>query len=283
MTRELTYHRTRLVRSEKLTPHLRRIVLSGDELDDWETSGVPDEAVLLVIPGPTGAVDVPGPDNDNNFDSCRWYTVRAFDTERAELTIDVVGHDIGLATRWTRRAHVGDAIAVSSVRHWYNLPADARWQLLVGDITAVPAIARMLDQRPEVPTLVRIELSDPRDEVPMATAENVSVEWIHNSGPSRLEELTRSADLPSGPGYTFAAGEAAATRGVRRYLRHELGLPSDRYSVVGYWRDRSEEWFKKYLESGIDLEAIYAAGEAAGKDAEELADEVDRHLIAAGL
>ncbi|MGH3357652.1 MAG: siderophore-interacting protein [Nocardioidaceae bacterium] len=283
MSRELTYHRTRLVRSDQLTPHLRRIVLSGDELDGWSSSGVPDEAVLLAIPDATGAVDVPGPHNDHSYDNCRWYTVRHFDADRGELTIDVVGHDIGLATRWTRRAHPGDEVAVSSVRHWYALPADARWQLLVGDITAVPAIARMLDERPDVPTVVRIEISDPRDEVPLAAADHVSIEWVHNAGPSRLDELTRSADLPAGPGYTFAAGEAAATRGVRRYLRHELGLPTARYSVVGYWRDRSEEWFEKYRESGIDLEAIYAAGEAAGKDAEELADEVDRHLLAAGL
>lgn len=283
MTRELTYYRTRLVDSERLSPHLRRIVLGGDELARWTTSGVPDEAVLLVVPDATGTVDVPGPDNDHCYDSCRWYTVRRFDAERRELTIDVVGHDIGLATRWVRRARPGAEVAVSSVRHWYERPADAQWQLLLGDITAVPAIGRMLDERPDVPTTVRIEVADPRDAVPLETSEHVRVEWVHNPGPSRLDELARTADLPDGPGYTFVAGEAAATRAVRRYLRHELAQPAARYSVVGYWRDRSEEWMQKYRDSGIDLEAIYAAGEAAGKDEEELADEVDRQLIAAGL
>lgn len=283
MSRELTYYRTRLVDSERLTPHLRRVVLAGDELAGWTSSGVPDEALLLVVPDATGAVDAPGRHNDYDYDNCRWYTVRHFDAERSELIIDVVGHDIGLATRWARRARPGAPVAVSSVRHWYARPADARWQLLLGDITAVPAIGRMLDERPGVPTVVRIEIADPRDEVPLAVGDDVSVEWVHNDGPSRLDELARTAEPPGGPGYTFVAGEAAATRAVRRYLRHELGLPAARYSVVGYWRDRSEEWMAKYRKSGIDLETIYAAGEAAGRDEEELADEVDRRLIAAGL
>lgn len=283
MSREFEYFRTRLVTSERLSPHLRRIVLAGGELSAWRSSGVPDEALLLVLPDAGGVVDPPGPHNEYDYDNCRWYTVRRHDPRRAELTIDVVGHEVGLATRWVRRARADDEVAVSSVRHWYDRPADARWQLLVGDITAVPAIGRMLEERPDVATVVRIELADPRDAVTLPATGDVSIEWVHNEGPSRLEELVRTADLPEGPGYTFAAGEAAATRGVRRYLRHELGLAAARYSVIGYWRDRSEEWQRRFRESGVDLEAIYAAGEAAGRDAEELADEVDRRLIAAGL
>ena len=59
MTRELTYFETTLRSSEQLTPHLRRIVLGGGQLGAWQSSGVPDEAVLLVIPDATGVVDVP--------------------------------------------------------------------------------------------------------------------------------------------------------------------------------------------------------------------------------
>lgn len=284
MTRELSYFETTLRGSEQLTPHLRRIVLGGGDLDRWETSGTPDEAVLLVIPDAAGVVDVPAEHNGHDYSRCRWYTVRRFDAERREMTIDVVGHDVGLATRWARRAGVGDAIGISSARSWYARPADAAWQLLLGDITAVPAIGRILEEQSEsVPTTVRIEIADPRDEVALPGGDNISIEWVHNSGDSRLGELVRSADVPEGDGYTFVAGEAAATRDVRRYLRHECGLPAARYSVIGYWTARSEDWNRRLEQSGIDLAAIYEAGEAAGKDEEELADEVDRQLVAAGL
>ncbi|UYM04353.1 siderophore-interacting protein [Solicola gregarius] len=284
MTRELSYVQTTLRSSEQLTPHLRRIVLGGDALYRWESSGVPDEAALLVIPDASGSVDVPAEHNGHDYSRCRWYTVRRFDAERAELTIDVVGHDVGLATRWARRARPGDAIGISSVRSWYDRPANAPWQLLLGDITAVPAIGRILEERSDViPTVVRIEIADARDEVQLPVRDNVSVEWIHNAGESRLGELVRTADVPAGDGYTFVAGEAAATRDVRRHLRHERGLTPASYSVIGYWTARSEDFNRRLEQSGIDLAAIYEAGEAAGKDEEELADEVDRQLVAAGL
>lgn len=285
MTRQLTYDTATLVRSEQLTPHLRRIVLDVSAMPEWHSSGVPDEALLLVIADPkTGEVDLPGEHNGNNFERSRWYTVRRFDSESRELTIDVVGHDVGLATRWARRALPGDPVGVSSVRSWYDRPEDARWQLLVGDITALPAIGRMLEeQSASIPTIVRIEITDPRDQIDLPLRDGVQVEWVHNTGDSRLGELVRTAETPEGPGYTFAAGEAAATRAVRRYLRHELGQPASSYSVIGYWTARSEIWNRRLEESGVDLMAIYEAGEAAGKDEEELADEVDRQLVAAGL
>ena len=285
MTRQLTYGTATLMRSEQLTPHLRRIVLDASTMPDWESSGVPDEALLLVIADPkTGAVDLPGEHNGNNFERARWYTVRRFDPESRELTIDVVGHDVGLATRWARRALPGDPVGVSSVRTWYDRPDDARWQLLVGDITAVPAIGRIIEEQSEsIETLVRIEITDSRDQIEFPAGDNVRVEWVHNSGDSRLDELVRTAVMSEGPGYTFAAGEAAATRAVRRHLRHELGQPASRYSVIGYWTARSEVWNRRLEQSGIDLAEIYEAGAAAGKDEEELADEVDRQLVAAGL
>lgn len=285
MTRQLTYDIATLVRSEQLTPHLRRIVLDTSAMPQWQTSGVPDEALLLVVPDPkTGEVDLPGEHNGNNYERARWYTVRRFDADARELTIDVVGHDVGVATRWARRALPGDPVGLSSVRNWYARPDDAQWQLLVGDITAIPAIGRMLDEQAEsVETVVRIEIADPRDRIELPEREGVRVEWVHNTGESRLDELVRTAETPDGPGYTFVAGEAAATRAVRRHLRHELGRPAARYSVIGYWTARSEAWNRRLEESGIDLAAIYEAGAAAGKDDEELADEVDRQLVAAGL
>ncbi len=42
------------------------------------------------------------------------------------------------------------------------LPEDAEWQLIVGDLTALPAIGRILETaRPDVRTTVVIEVEDP--------------------------------------------------------------------------------------------------------------------------
>lgn len=287
MAREFRYVETTVRSRRELTPHLVRLVLGGGDADRWVSSGVPDEAILLVVPEP-GTTRVTMPDEVTDGDPyarSRWYTVRDYDADRRELTVDVVLHDVGLATRWARTVRVGDPVGISSPHHWFARPEDARWQLLCGDIVAAPAIARIIAQTPpQVRTHAYVEVPDPADALDDLGAD---VTWVHNprlgDEGSTLAEVVGSVELPEGPGYVYAAGEAAATRAVRKLLRHERGLPKESYAVVGYWRVRSEQWMRRYARAGIDLETLYAEGERAGLDSEQLSDEVDRRLEEAGL
>jgi NADPH-dependent ferric siderophore reductase len=289
MAREFTYHQATVLSLTTLTPHMRRLVVGGAGAAGWRTSGVPDEALLLVFPRPGAGVVMPDTITEGDpYERTRWYTVRRYDAVRDELTVDIAGHDIGLSARWARSVETGDPIGVSCVHSWWDRPDDAAWQVLIGDLTALPTISRVLeDHSAGVPTQVLVEVPDAADEQQLVAPPGVQVTWVHTPAdePSQLEAMARSLVLPEGPGYVYAAGETSATRAVRKHLRHERGLPGSSYSVVGYWRTRSEEWLERYAaaQEVLGLEELYARFEADGADKEALNDEVDRRLIAAGL
>ncbi|HWM72569.1 MAG TPA: siderophore-interacting protein, partial [Nocardioides sp.] len=75
-----------VLRRTSVSDHLVRLVLGGPGLAGFESTGIPDEWIGLVVPG--------------QFQS-RYYTVRSW--EGGELTVDVVIHDVGLVTEWATR------------------------------------------------------------------------------------------------------------------------------------------------------------------------------------
>src|SRR5699024_9503806 len=134
MAREISYVHARVLAKHRVSPHLARVVLAPDEAAGWASSGVPDEALLIVMPEPdTGRVGMPDQVGEGAPSlRGRSYTVRDVDAARGEITIDVVLHEVGLATHWVRTARVGDPVGISSTHHWYALGPDVSWQYLFG-------------------------------------------------------------------------------------------------------------------------------------------------------
>ena len=286
MARAFSYHPAYVVGLSWRTPHLRRLVIGGVGAAGWRASGVPDESVLLVLPHRGRALRMP--DEQDGGDPTRWYTVRDYDAERDALTIDVADHPEGVMMRWVRGVAPGDPVGVSSVSSWWDRRGDATWQVLIGDLTALPAISRVLAEHSTgVETSAVLEVPSPEDEQRLDAPPGAEIRWLHTplGGPSRLPDIARSLVLPTGPGYVYAAGEAAAARAVRRQLRHERGLVPGSYSVSGYWRHRSEDWMQRFhaAEAHLGLAELYARFEAPDADKEALTDEMDRRLDAAGL
>ena len=60
------------------------------------------------------------------------------------------------------------------------------------------------------------------------------------------------------------AGETRVVRAVRRELRHERGIPSERYGLTGYWLTDAEDWTARYERHATELEALWAAGRGGG-------------------
>src|SRR5690349_11366037 len=109
---------------EVLGDHLIRVTIAAD--GGFTSTGVPDEWVALTVPG--------------QFQT-RYSTVRSY-TE-THLVIDIVIHDEGLVTQWAQTDCIGDVVGLSSPKGSFELPADATWVVLVGDLTGLPAIARI--------------------------------------------------------------------------------------------------------------------------------------------
>jgi NADPH-dependent ferric siderophore reductase len=218
-------HTATVLRREQLTAHLVRLVLGGSGLADFASTGVPDEWVGLVVPG--------------QFQS-RYYTVRSWDG--AELVLDVVVHDVGLVTEWASGDPVGDEVTVTEPKGSFAMPDAPRWLMLVGDLTALPAMARIAETHAAtVPTRVWAEVPD--DPVELASylpgaphLADGQVDWLRGDGSSRLAEVVEAIDWPAGDGYFWMAGESAQMRAIRKHLMRVRRLPATAYDVMGYWR-----------------------------------------------
>jgi NADPH-dependent ferric siderophore reductase len=241
-----------VLRREPLSPHLVRITLGEvDGPDPLTSTGVPDEWVGLVVPG--------------QFRS-RYYTVRSWDG--GELVLDVVLHDEGLVTEWASRDCVGDRVRFSEPRGSFAMPPSAGWLILVGDLTAMPAMARILET---VARPVRVYAEVP-DDLSGYLPAGADVTWLDPPGPgeSALGAVVEGIHWPPGEGYFWMAGESSQMRAIRKHLMREVRLPSTAYDVMGYWRGGTQRQPR-----AVDPGPIWRAGKAAGKSDEEIWAEYD--------
>lgn len=230
-------------RRERVSPHLVRLTLTVPGL---VSTGVPDEWVGLVAPG--------------QF-QVRYYTVRSLVDD--ELVLDVVIHEVGLVTEWVSGDCVGDSVVIRAPQGSYTPPEGAAWLLLVGDLTAMPAMARICETSP-LPTRVWAEVPD---DLPGYLPEGPEVTWLAPpaEGQSGLADVVERIAWPGGEGYFWMAGESAQMRAVRKHLKRERGLPNAAYAVMGYWRAvRSRQ------PRAVDPGPIWRAGKAAGRTDDEI-------------
>jgi NADPH-dependent ferric siderophore reductase len=214
------------------------------------STGVPDEWIALTVPG--------------QFQT-RYYTVRSLADQW--LTLDVVIHEEGLVTTWAQTDCVGDVVAIGEPKGSFRLPEDATWVVLAGDLTALPAIARIAEGC-ELPLVVHAEVPDG----PMPSYVRGEVTW-HDAEPgeSRLAAIVRGLTWPDGQGYFWMAGESAQMRDVRRHVRHDLGWDNKHHEAMGYWSGSRGRAARQ-----VDPGPIYARGKALGKTDEEIWEDFDR-------
>jgi NADPH-dependent ferric siderophore reductase len=243
-----------VLRTERLSASLVRVVVGGPGLDTFEPSPCADSYVKAVFvhkdaPRPfpltaDGRVDLETVAESlprEHAPRLRSYTVRAFDEETRELTLDFVVHGAaGLAGPWAATAQPGDELLLVGPGGGYQPDAAAGRHLLAGDLSAVPAIAVTLERLPDhaVGHAV-VEVHDARDEIDLPRPPGIELTWVHQRDQRPgvpLVDAVRSLPWPDDDVQGFVHGEAAAVRDIRRYLRVERGLGLDRLSVSGYWR-----------------------------------------------
>ncbi|GAA1221738.1 siderophore-interacting protein [Prauserella alba] len=239
-----------VVRTAMVGSGLIRLTLGGPGVDGFEAH-VPDEHVKLVFADPDGTLRLPEPNGTmlswpRPSPTSREYTVRRFDPAARELDIDVAVHDGGLAAEWARTVEPGEPVHVAGPPGGLVVPDSYDKYLLGGDITALPAIARWLEEMP--PTAegwAVVEVADAGEEIPLDAPDGVAVHWLHR-GAARpgtadlLEPAIRSLPVP-GPSdgdslYVWLAGEAGTLKPLRRWVRDELRLARRDYDITGYWK-----------------------------------------------
>ncbi len=240
-----------VLRRDQLSPHLVRLTLGGPGLAGFTSTGIPDEWVGLVVPG--------------QFQS-RYYTVRSW--EGGELVLDVVVHEVGLVTEWASGDCVGDQVTITEPKGSFSKPDGAGWLLLVGDLTALPAMARIAETHAAaVPTRIWAEVPD-LEELAGYLPSGPETTWLCGS---QLAAVVEEIDWPAGDGYFWMAGESAQMRAIRKLLMRERRLPSTAYDVMGYWRAVAARHPRP-----VDPGPIWRAGKAAGKSDDEIWADYDR-------
>ena len=131
----------------------------------------------------------------------RTYTVRGVrgGGEQTRLVVDVVIHEDGAhgpGGDWAARVAVGDRVVATAPRagHPYGgiefAPGDADELLLVGDETAVPAVAAILEQLDDdARGAVFLEVPLAADLLDLVRPGGVSVTWLPREGRTRGEAL----------------------------------------------------------------------------------------------
>ncbi len=239
-------------RTERLTPHMIRVVAGGEQLSAFPDTPHTDRYVKILFPRP--GVRYPEPwDMEairadlprEQWPAMRTYTVRALDHAAGELTIDFVHHgDVGLAGPWAAAARPGDLLRLAGPGGAYAPDLDADWHLMVGDESALPAISAACERVPAgVPVITVLEVGDAGEQQEIGCPGSLRTTWLHRraDAPEQLLDAVRELEFAPGRVHAFVHGEASIVRGLRRHLVDERAVPRELLSVSGYWRRGVDE------------------------------------------
>ena len=259
----MSIHRGIVSRTTTLTPTLRRVTLDGPGVADFLSTGIGDEYVRVFFPHGDDPTDVSLPVPDGDWWATpagapeapmRTYTISGVRPQAGEVDIDFVIHQKGVAGPWAASAEPGHVIGLNSPTGLYAPPAETTWQVLVSDLTGLPAVTRIAAGIPAgIRTRIVLEVLTESDKVAFDVGAHVEVTWViggNGHGPSTLGQVVRSIvddRLPLAEGFIWVAGETVALRDVRKYLRRELGLSAAQFKVIGYWTP-IDNWESKYAE-----------------------------------
>ncbi|MER7824928.1 siderophore-interacting protein [Streptomyces sp. NPDC096097] len=250
--RELT-----VLRVSDVTPGMRRVTLGGPQLHAFEHAGLSlpalrtegfddhvkfffaEEGREPVLPRQNvSSLDWPSDGRPISKD----YTPVRFDPVAGEIDFDFVRHDGGIASAWAQQAAPGQVTWIAGPKMSHGHPEGADWLLVIGDETALPAIARWLDEMPEgTRARVFVEVGEDSHRQELPTRAEAEVTWLVRGGvpagrSDLLERAVRDMEWLPGTVFVWAAGEAVTLKGIRRHLSVDRGVPREQTHITGYWR-----------------------------------------------
>ena len=249
----------RVLRTEKLSPHMVRVVAGGPGLAAFEPKDATDMYVKIhfLQPGveyaePVDVFALRETMPREQWPVTRTYTVRSFDAAAQEVAIDFVVHgDAGLAGPWAASAAPGDRIIFTGPGGAYRPNPDADWFLFAGDESALPAIAAALESLPAgARGQAYIEVDTAEDIQPLDKPDAVELTWVFRNGATpdastALLDAVANGAWPEGRVDAFVHGEREYMKALRDILFKQRGLERGQVSLSGYWAyGRTEDYFQ---------------------------------------
>jgi NADPH-dependent ferric siderophore reductase len=217
---ELKLRELTVSRIERLGDGFAAITFTGEALADFTSLSFDDHVKFMF------------PDADGE-QVRRDYTPRRFSREALELTIEFALHGDGLASDWARNAVVGQRALVGGPKGSMIVPLELDWHLLTGDATALPAIARRLEELPGGSRAIVLVHAERADRRAFAGTANVDLRWFDT--PDALAAALEALVLPPGRGFAWGGGEASMMARVRQVLDGK-GVPREATRVSAYWK-----------------------------------------------
>jgi NADPH-dependent ferric siderophore reductase len=242
------FREMRLRKTIDVTPHMRRLTFTGNDLARFAN----DDDLHVRLYFPKDGVEKPewprpGPDgrpvwaSEERKPVMRTYTIRRIDTDAGEVDIDFVVHDnAGPGSAFAMNARPGALCGMAGPLGRSLKPA--RWNLLAGDETALPAIARILEKMPATAAgHAFIEIADRYEEIPLLAPPGIAITWLHRNGAAAgsttlLTDAARNAQWPDHADvFAWVACEIRAVRTIREQLRKTQKLTREQHLAVAYW------------------------------------------------
>lgn len=248
-----------VIRTERLTPHLVRVVLGGEQFDEIEFKTDTDQYIKLLFADPALELERPydleglrEQLSPQQMPVTRTYTIRHIDREQKQIWVDFVIHgDSGIAGPWAAHVQPGEKISFFGPGSGYAPRPEADFHLLAGDESALPAIAAAVESMDaEARGVVVLDVADEQEEISFAAPEGVEVRWLHRGGDftpenAQLAEHLKDLELPEGDVQVFVHGEREQMKLVRRLLVQDLGMDRREMSLSAYWAyGRAEDAFQ---------------------------------------
>lgn len=243
-----------VLKTRRITPNMHRVTLGGEGISSFAT-GERGGYVKFRLGAAEGGKPI-----------VRTYTIR--NQTDSSIDVDFALHgtqdDSGPATRWALGAQDGDMILLGGPGPAKPLPEGQGPFLLIGDMTALPAISVNIEDLPRDATGCAIILiRDEADKQDIDKPEGVTIEWVVESdlgaNPDLLVNAVANVTDISSFSFAWVACEFESMKLLRNHLRAQQFIGKDRLYISSYWkRGLIEDVHKKVKRADSDSFAMGA-------------------------
>lgn len=238
-----------VIRKEQVSPHMLRITFGGVNI-----TTIPDDQE-------SGYVKLIFPDGDSK-PLLRTYTIRHQRLD--EIDIDFMLHeDSGIACTWAKNAQTNDSILIGGPGPKKMIETSSDWKLLVGDMTALPAISVNLAKLPnDTQGYAVIEVTGEADIQDLQHPSSMTLKWVINPHPGQNSSVllneVKSLDWLEGQASVWAACEFSSMKNLRIFFKKEKVIPKEYLYISSYWKlGSNEDQHKIEKRSDAEQDATY--------------------------
>ena len=220
--RELT-----VIRKSHITTNMLRVTLGGENIQT-----IPDDQE-------SGYVKLIFPKGDEK-PLVRTYTIR---NQRAdEIDIDFVLHeDGGPASTWAKQTQPNDTIIVGGPGPKKLIEESTDWHILVGDMTALPAISVNLAKLPhDAKGYAILEVISEEDIQALKHPIGIQLKWVINPHPGEntnlLLDQIQSLSWLQGSVSVWVACEFSSMRMLRTFFKNDTNVEKENFYISSYWK-----------------------------------------------